>query len=56
MDKQGAAFVEEVELIGEEMRKGVFKTDEIPRGWKTKWQPGMTAPIEPGFEPGWVEK
>ncbi len=55
-DKQGAAFVQEVEAIGEEMRTGRFEIDKIPYGFKTKWQPGMTAPVERGFEPGWIEE
>jgi len=51
----GHKFLEELHNIAEEMRTGRFKMDEIPYGWKGKWQPGMTAPIEPGFQPGWIE-
>lgn len=52
----GEQFVKEVRKIGEEMSNGTFKINEIPRGWKSKWEPGMTAPIEPGFKPGWIEE
>ena len=52
----GEQFLREVRKIGEEMSNGSFRIDEIPRGWKGKWKPGMTAPIEPGFEPGWIEE
>jgi len=55
-DKQGAEFLTEVEKIGEEMAKGKFNILEIPRGWKTKWKPGMTAPIEPKVEPVWIDE
>jgi hypothetical protein len=55
-DLHGEQFLNEVRKIGEEMSNGTFKFDEIPRGWKGKWEPGMTAPIEPGFEPGWIEE
>ena len=55
-DLEGAKFLKELRTIGEEMANGKFKTDEIPHGWKGKWQPGMTAPIEPGFEPGLIEE
>lgn len=55
-DLHGAGFLKELRNIGEEMRTGKFKIDEIPHGWKRRWQPGMTAPIEPGFEPGLLEE
>jgi hypothetical protein len=54
-DLEGGAFLKEVRKIGEEMANGTFKIEEIPRGWKTKWKPGMTA-IEEGFEPGFLEE
>jgi hypothetical protein len=52
----GNEFIAELRNIAKEMSNGKFKIDEIPYGWKEKWQPGMTAPIEPGFEPGWIEE
>jgi hypothetical protein len=48
--------LKELAAIAEEMRRGKFTIDEIPRGWKGKWKPGMTAPVEPGFEPGLIEE
>lgn len=54
--KHGAKFLEELRKIGDEMRTGRFKIDEIPYGWKGKWKPGMMAPIEPGGEPGLIEE
>ena len=55
IDRHGADFIEELRAIAVEMREGTFKIDEIPRGFKAKWEPGMAAPVEPGFEPGWVD-
>ena len=52
----GSKFLDELRNIAEEMQTGRFKIDEIPYGWKSKWKPGMTAPIEPGFEPGLLEE
>ncbi len=54
-DLHGEAFVDEVRRIADEMTGGTFKIDEIPYGFKTKWQPGMTV-VEEGFEPGWLEE
>ena len=53
-NRVGEQFFKEVRKIGEEMSNGTFKIDEIPRGWKSKWKPGMTAPIEPGFR-AWLD-
>ena len=54
-DKFGFVFLEEVEAIGREMANAEFRTLEIPWGWKGKWEPGMTAPVEPGVEPEWID-
>jgi hypothetical protein len=55
-NRHGAEFLAEVEKIGKEMAEGKFKTLEIPHGWKTKWEPGMTAPIDPKIDPEWIEE
>ncbi|SDM01823.1 AHH domain-containing protein [Nonomuraea jiangxiensis] len=52
---QGDALLEEIETIGGEMAEGKFKILEIPRGWKTRWEPGMTAPADPTVAPEWIE-
>jgi hypothetical protein len=54
-DLHGAKFLKELKTIAEEMSTGKFKIDEIPRGFKGKWQPGMYAPVEEGFEPGFID-
>jgi hypothetical protein len=55
-DKHGAEFLTEVEKIGEEMAGASFRTLDIPYGWKTKWAPGMTAPINSKVEPEWIDE
>ena len=54
VDKHGGELLEEVRAIANEMRSGHFKFDEIPYGWNDKWKPGMTAPVEPGVQPRWI--
>lgn len=49
-------FLDEVLAIGKEMADGEFHILEIPHGWKTKWEPGMTAPIEPKVKPEWIDE
>ncbi len=53
-DKTGKAFLLELEKIGREMENGLFKTEEIPIGWKTKWKPGMNVATEGGPNPGLI--
>jgi hypothetical protein len=55
-NRHGAEFLAEVEKIGKEMAEGKFKTLEIPHRWKTTWDPGMTAPIDPKIDPEWIEE
>ena len=50
-DKRGAAFLGEVRKIAREMADGKFRTKDIPHGFKTKWQPGMSAPVRRGLAP-----
>jgi hypothetical protein len=54
--KEGEAFLDEVKAIGREMEEGLFRTEEIPYGWKKKWQPGMNMPTDRRTDPGWITK
>jgi hypothetical protein len=52
----GQEFIAEVRKIAEEMAEGRFRTLEIPRGWKSRWEPGMSAPVDPKVTPEWIEE
>ncbi|WP_199510935.1 AHH domain-containing protein [Nucisporomicrobium flavum] len=55
-DLHGPEFLAEVRRIAQEMAEGEFRTLEIPRGWKGKWEPGMSAPADPKVNPEWLEE
>jgi hypothetical protein len=53
-DLHGAEFIAEVRKIAQEMAESKFRTLDIPHGWKTKWAPGMSAPVDPKITPEWI--
>jgi hypothetical protein len=55
-DKHGVEFITELNKIAHEMSDSSFDILEIPRGWKTSWEPGMTAPTGPGAQPEWIDE
>ena len=54
-DKHDADLLDELRMIAREMATGRFHMLEIPYGFKTKWEPGMTAPVEHGSSLVWID-